>query len=88
MPAHDPSRDPVVDLGRKSLPLASRAGPEAAAFRNLITPKGQVCAATRHLPVPVRVVVEHARLAALSGRVSACNRQGNPGHDPRQPLFF
>jgi uncharacterized Fe-S cluster-containing MiaB family protein len=85
---HDPSRNPIVGLGRKSLPLVSRSGVAASAFRTLLATRGEICPATRHLPVPVRIVVDQSRLAPLSGRVNPCNRNGNAGHDPRQPLFF
>jgi len=88
MPMNQPSRNPTVDLHRKSLPLFSRAGFDAAPFQKLVTPRGEICPATRHLPVPVRVVLDHARLSALSGQVSHCNRKGNPDHNPREPIFY
>src|ERR1700722_322806 len=88
MPVPNPSRDPIVRLGSKSLPVISRAIPATTAFRKLITPKGEICATTKHLPVPVRVVVDHDRLTPLSGQINHCNRHGNPDHDPRLPIFF
>ena len=84
----NPPRNLGHRLGRKSLPLASRANPETVAFRKLITPKGEICEATKHLPVPVRVVIDHNRLTPLSGQISHCNRNGNPSHNPRRPIFF
>ena len=77
-----------MNLQAKARATESRAHRAPAAYRRLLTPKGDVCAATADLPVPVRVVIDHQALIPLSGAVSACNKAGNPGHDPRAPVFF
>lgn len=77
-----------VDLAHKARAQNSRAKSAPTKYRRLLTPKGEICEETKDLPVPVKVVIEHDKLVALSGKVPTCNEEGNPNHNARLPIFY
>lgn len=81
-------RDPLVHLDVQAHLKTSRVAEAAKRHQRLRTTKGEVCADTLGLPIPVRIVIEQEHLTALSGVINDCNREGNKQHNSRTPIFY